>query len=55
MSAFVAEKQRQAKALSLFLVQKVREFFKDEENRREFETWYEKRYGKKYEWKRVRL
>jgi hypothetical protein len=53
MSAFVAEKQGQAKAASLLLAQRVRNFFKEEENRREFEVWYENRYGKKYEWKKV--
>lgn len=53
MSAFVAEKQGQAKAASLLLSQRVRNFFKDEGNRREFEVWYENRYGKKYEWKKV--
>ncbi len=54
MSAFIPEKQAQAKAVSLLLAQRVREFFVDEQHRREFEAWYEKRYGKKYEWKRIR-
>ena len=53
MSAFVAEKQVQAMAASLLLAQKVRNYFKEEENRREFEVWYDARYGKKYEWKKV--
>lgn len=53
MSVFVPEKQTQARAVSLLLAQRVREFFMDEQHRREFETWYEERYGKKYEWKRV--
>ena len=53
MSAFIAEKQGQAKAASLLLAQRVRNFFKDEGNRKEFEVWYENRYGRKYEWKRV--
>lgn len=53
MSAFVPEKQAQAKALSLLLARSVREYFGDETHRQEFERWYEKRCGKKYEWKGV--
>lgn len=53
MSAFVPEKQAQAKAASLLLAQRVRDYFKDEEHRRDFEVWYEKRCGKKYQWKGV--
>lgn len=54
MSVFVPEKQAQAKAASLLLAQIVREHFKDEEHRREFEIWFEKRCGKSYEWKSIR-
>lgn len=50
-SVFVPEVQAQAKALSLLLAQTVREYFKDEEHRKEFETWYEQKYGRKYQWK----
>lgn len=39
MSAFVPEKQAQAKAASLLLAQRVRDYFKDEEHRRDFEVW----------------
>lgn len=53
MSAFVPEKQAQASALSLLVAQRVREYFKDESHRAEFEKWYEQRYGKKYIWKKV--
>ena len=53
MSAFVAEKQGQAKAASLLLAQRVREYFKDEQHRQELEVWYQKRYGKAYEWKGI--
>ena len=53
MSAFVPEKQGQVKAASLLLAQRVREFFKDPQNRLEFESWYEAKYGKKYEWRSV--
>lgn len=53
MSAFVPDRQGQAKALSLLIAQSTREYFRDEGNRREFEVWYENRYGKKYEWKKV--
>lgn len=53
MSVFAPEKQAQAKALSLLLVGHVREYFKDEQHRAEFEAWYLKRFGKPYEWKPV--
>lgn len=55
MSAFTPEKVPQAMAASLLVAQKVREYFKDEEHRQEFERWYGLRYGKKYEWKKVRV
>ncbi len=55
MSVFVPEKQAQASALSLLVAQRVREYFKDEAHRAEFEKWYEQRYGKKYIWKKVTL
>lgn len=53
MSAFVPEKQAQAKALSLLLIGHVRDYFKSEEHRSEFEAWYLKRFGKPYEWKPI--
>ena len=53
-SAFVREVQRQAKALSLLIAQSVREYFKEEENRKKFEQWYEQRYSKKYQWTPVK-
>lgn len=53
MSVFIPEVQAQAKAASLLLLQKVREYFKDETHRHEFEDWYEQRHGEKYTWKRV--
>jgi hypothetical protein len=53
MSVLVPEKHAQARALSLLLAQKVRTYFKDEQHRRDFEDWYEQRYGKKYKWKKV--
>lgn len=54
MSVFVPEKQAQAKALSLSLAGYVREYFKDDHHRAEFEAWYLKRFGKPYEWKTIR-
>lgn len=54
MSVFVPEKQAQARAVSLLLAQKVRDYFKDEQNREKFEIWYESKNGKPYEWKKVR-
>lgn len=53
MSVFVPEKQAQARAASLLIAQKVRDYFKDADHRTEFEIWYEQRYGKKYTWRKV--
>lgn len=53
MNAFIPEKQTQAKAASLIVAQRVRNYFKDPQHRREFEIWYEHRYGKKYKWEKV--
>ena len=52
---FIPEKETQAKAFGMTLAEKVREYFKDAEHRKEFETWYEKKYGKKYQWKKVKV
>ena len=51
--AFTPEVRGQAKAVSSLLARSVREYFKDENHRKEFELWYERRYGKPYEWKPV--
>lgn len=53
MSVFVPEKQAQARAASLLVAQKVRDYFKDAEHRAEFERWYLEKYGKLYVWKRI--
>ena len=50
---FVPEVQAQARAASLLLVQRVREYFTDEGNRKEFEDWYRQRTDKDYTWKKV--
>ena len=42
---------KQAKAFSSLLARSVREFFKDEVNRKQFESWYEQKYGTPYQWK----
>lgn len=49
MSVFVPEVQAQARAASLLLAQRVREYFTDEGHRKAFEIWYEQKYGKKYQ------
>lgn len=49
-SSFVPEVQGQVKAFGLLLARSVREYFKDEENRKKFEDWYLKKYGKPYKW-----
>mgnify|MGYP000253960254 FL=1 len=33
------------------LARKVEAYFQDEENRKRFEEWYKKKYGKDYEWR----
>jgi len=53
VSVFVPEKQAQARAASLLLAQRVRNYFKDEQHRKEFEVWYQKRYGRPYQWKGI--
>lgn len=53
VSVFTQEKQVQAKAASLLLAQRVRDYFKDSSHRAEFEDWYRQRYGKEYAWKKV--
>lgn len=50
MSAFVPEVEGQAKAFASLLARSVREFFRDEQHRKEFEDWYLKKYGKPYVW-----
>ena len=32
------------------LIEKVKEYFTDSQNRKTFEEWYRKRYGKEYKW-----
>ena len=51
-SHFVPEKQPQLQAFALTLAEKVREYFKDAEHRKQFEAWYMKEYGKAYKWER---
>lgn len=51
MSAFT--KQGQLKAVSSLLARKVREYFETPEHRKEFEKWYEQRYGKAYQWRQI--
>lgn len=53
MSVFVPEVQAQARAASLLLAQRVREYFTDEGHRKEFEDWYRQRTGKEHTWKKV--
>ena len=45
----------QAKAFASLLARSVREFFRDEQHRKEFEEWYLKKYGKPYVWESVSL
>lgn len=40
-------------ALCSVLADKVKEYFKDEENRKKFEIWYQEKYGKPYKWRKT--
>ena len=33
------------------LRERVKEYYKDEANRKKFEEWYKAKYGKDYEWR----
>ena len=37
--------------LLFMLRKKVKEYYKDEANRKQFEEWYRAKYGKEYEWR----
>ena len=39
------------KTFCFILLQKVQNYYKDPEHRKQFEEWYRKKYGKEYEWK----
>ena len=39
------------KPIGSILKRKVEDYFRNEENRRKFEEWYRKKYGKEYQWK----
>lgn len=54
MNSFAPEVKDQAKAFASLLARSVREFFQDEQHRKEFEEWYLKKYGKSYVWEPVR-
>ena len=54
MNSFALEVKGQAKAFASLLARSVREFFQDEQHRKEFEEWYLKKYGKPYVWEPVR-
>ena len=54
MNSFALEVKGQAKAFASLLARSVREFFRDEQHRKEFEEWYLKKYGKPYVWEPVR-
>ena len=49
-SSFVPEVQGQVKAFGLLLARSVREYFKDEENRKRFEKWHLEKHGEPYVW-----
>lgn len=53
LSVFAPEVQAQARAASLLLAQRVRDYFKDSNHRKEFEQWYLKKYGTPYEWAKI--
>lgn len=55
MSGFTPDKQAQVKALGLTVAERVRDYFKDAQHRRDFEIWYKQKYGKPYKWKKVKV
>ena len=55
MSAYVPDVEGQAKAFASLLARSVREFFQDEQHRKEFEEWYLNKCGKPYVWESVSL
>lgn len=44
-------KEGDAKLFARYIAQDIREYFKTEEHRKEFEEYYFEKYGEKYEWK----
>lgn len=44
-------KEGDAKLFARYIAQDIREYLKSEEHRKEFEEYYFKKYGEKYEWK----
>lgn len=44
---------REGSALCSVLADRVKEYFKDEENRKKFEIWYQEKYGKPYKWRKT--
>lgn len=54
MNSFAPEVKGQAKAFASLLARSAREFFQNEQHRKEFEEWYLKKYGKSYVWEPVR-
>ena len=50
-SVFEPAVRTQAVSLSATLYRTVKEFFQDEQHRKDFEVWYEATYGEPYQWK----
>ena len=42
------------KPFCTILAKKVEAYFQDEENRKRFEEWYRQKYGKEYDWRKIR-
>ena len=42
---------RTVEDVALIVSKKVQAYFQDEEHRKEFEIWYQKKYGKPYQWR----
>ena len=42
---------RTVEDVALIVSKKVQDYFKDAENRKKFEIWYQKKYGKPYQWR----
>ncbi len=41
-----------SRSLSKILARTVKDYLRKEENRRDYEQWYQQKYGKTYQWKK---
>lgn len=46
------EVTEELRSVCFMIAKAVQRYMVDEEHRKEFERWYEERYGRKYEWRK---